>query len=103
MKKHFTPDELAAELGVKRRTLSHWRMTGRGPGYVRYSERGPVRYPVEAVEAWKAEHAKLQGVPVAAPEPAPATEPAAELVPPPASKRGRKPTPSGRSGAAVPA
>ena len=46
----ITPDTLAERLGTKRRTIDEWRITGRGPKFIRIG-RG-VRYAPDAVDAW---------------------------------------------------
>ena len=42
----LTASEVAERLNVSTSTLAHWRLTGRGPAYVRTSrgDRAPVRY-----------------------------------------------------------
>ncbi|MFB9655061.1 helix-turn-helix transcriptional regulator [Microbacterium imperiale] len=44
------PDTLADRLGTTERNLSEWRITGRGPRYIRIGR--SVRYRPEAVDAW---------------------------------------------------
>lgn len=44
------PDTLAKLLGTKRRTVDEWRITGKGPAYIRVGK--SVRYAPEAVDAW---------------------------------------------------
>lgn len=46
----ITPDTLAERLGTKRRTVDEWRITGKGPAFIRIG-RG-VRYAPETVDAW---------------------------------------------------
>jgi len=46
----ITPDTLAERLGTKRRTVDEWRITGKGPAFIRVG-RG-VRYRPEAVDDW---------------------------------------------------
>lgn len=48
---YFTESEAAKHLGVGRRTLQRWRMTGEGPPYKRL---GPkfIRYSVSDCEKW---------------------------------------------------
>lgn len=46
----LTTDQLAAELGVSKRTLDHWRYMGSGPDYCKLG--GRVRYRRDAVEQW---------------------------------------------------
>jgi excisionase family DNA binding protein len=44
------PDTLARRLGTKRRTVDEWRITGKGPAFIRIGR--SVRYAPEAVDAW---------------------------------------------------
>lgn len=44
------PCTLAARLGTTERSLSEWRITGRGPKFIRVGRR--VRYRPEAVDNW---------------------------------------------------
>jgi len=46
----LTPSALAGQLDVTERTLSEWRITGRGPAFIRLGK--TVRYRSAAVEAW---------------------------------------------------
>ena len=46
----ISPATLAARLGTTERSLSEWRIKGRGPKFIRVG-RG-VRYRPEAVDAW---------------------------------------------------
>jgi predicted DNA-binding transcriptional regulator AlpA len=46
----LTPPALAGQLDVTERTLSEWRITGRGPAFIRLGK--TVRYRSAAVEAW---------------------------------------------------
>ncbi|MCW4458792.1 AlpA family transcriptional regulator [Microbacterium sp. MPKO10] len=46
----ITADTLAERLGTKRRTVDEWRITGKGPKFIRVGR--SVRYRPEAVEAW---------------------------------------------------
>lgn len=46
----ITPTTLAARLGTTERSLSEWRITGRGPKFIRIG-RSP-RYRPEAVDEW---------------------------------------------------
>lgn len=46
----ISPATLAVRLGTTERTLSEWRVTGRGPKYIRLG-RSP-RYRPEAVDDW---------------------------------------------------
>lgn len=47
------PADVAQELGVEMSTLRSWRSRGRGPKFV--GERLMVRYPREAIDAYKRE------------------------------------------------
>jgi len=45
--------EAAKILGIRPQTLRIWRMTGRGPKYIRYGGRtGRIVYRVSDLEAW---------------------------------------------------
>ncbi|MFD5277518.1 helix-turn-helix transcriptional regulator [Pseudarthrobacter sp. NPDC058362] len=46
----ITSDTLAEKLGVSRRVIDEWRITGQGPAFIRVG-RTP-RYRPEAVDAW---------------------------------------------------
>lgn len=46
----LTPPALAKGLDVTERTLSEWRITGRGPAFIRLGK--TVRYRQSAVETW---------------------------------------------------
>ena len=46
----LTPPALADRLEVTERTLSEWRITGRGPAFIRLGK--TVRYRPSAVETW---------------------------------------------------
>lgn len=46
----ITADTLADRLGTKRRTVDEWRITGKGPKFIRVGR--SVRYRPEAIEAW---------------------------------------------------
>lgn len=54
----ITPATLAERLGTTERSLSEWRITGRGPKFIRIG-RSP-RYRPEAVDEWllAQEHAR---------------------------------------------
>ena len=54
----ITSKRAAAALGVKLQTLRAWRMTGKGPRYVRLGDNrlGRVAYRPEDVAAWIEEH-----------------------------------------------
>jgi hypothetical protein len=46
-------------LGVEPKTLANWRSAGRGPAYITYDRRrGPVRYEVKHLLAWREEHTR---------------------------------------------
>ena len=46
----YTPDQLAAILGVTRKTLAEWRRLKKGPDYVRVEKN--ILYRQKDVEAW---------------------------------------------------
>lgn len=46
----YTPDELAAILGVTRKTLAEWRRLKKGPDFVRIEKN--ILYRLKDVEAW---------------------------------------------------
>ncbi|MFJ6002954.1 helix-turn-helix transcriptional regulator [Arthrobacter sp. NPDC092385] len=46
----LTPPALAEQLGVTERALSEWRITGRGPAFIRLGK--TVRYRSATVESW---------------------------------------------------
>jgi predicted site-specific integrase-resolvase len=46
----MTTEELSRYIRISKRTLIHWRKTGKGPRFVRYG--GFVRYPHDAVSAF---------------------------------------------------
>jgi predicted DNA-binding transcriptional regulator AlpA len=46
----ITPATLAECLGMTERTLSEWRVRGRGPKFIRLGK--SVRYSPDAVDAW---------------------------------------------------
>jgi hypothetical protein len=46
----LTPPALAGQLDVTERTFSEWRITGRGPAFIRLGK--TVRYRSAAVESW---------------------------------------------------
>lgn len=46
----LTPAVLAERLGMTERTLSEWRITGRGPVFIRLGK--TVRYRPHAVDSW---------------------------------------------------
>lgn len=45
-----SPSTLAARLGTTERSLSEWRIKGRGPRFIRVGR--SVRYRPEAVDSW---------------------------------------------------
>jgi hypothetical protein len=47
----ITAATLAEQLGTTERTLSEWRITGRGPKFIRPGGRTPLYRP-EAVDEW---------------------------------------------------
>ena len=47
----LTTEEAAGILGVSRRTLEDWRLTGTGPDYVPIGRR-TVRYRPQAIDRW---------------------------------------------------
>lgn len=49
--KLLRPVQVALMLGVAPRTLSLWRVEGKGPGYIKVSPRIYL-YPVQEVEKW---------------------------------------------------
>jgi len=53
----FTPVEVAEQLGVARRTLDRWRLTGEGPAFVKLSAQ-TVRYTADAVSRFVTERLK---------------------------------------------
>jgi len=53
----FTPSEVAEQLGIGRRTLDRWRLTGEGPVFVKLSSQ-TVRYTAEAVARFVSERLK---------------------------------------------
>ncbi len=53
-----TECEAASLLGVSNRTLRNWRWRHVGPPFVKYGERGPVRYIVGELIAWRDAHRK---------------------------------------------
>lgn len=57
----LTPQEVADHLGVGRRTVDRWRITGEGPTFVKLSAQ-TVRYTAEAVTRFIAERAKANTV-----------------------------------------
>lgn len=46
----LTPAMLAERLGMTERTLSEWRITGRGPAFIRIGK--TVRYRPSVVDSW---------------------------------------------------
>ena len=47
---HLTAKELAERLHKKTQTLANWRISGKGPGFIRGR---PVLYPLAEVEVWE--------------------------------------------------
>lgn len=53
----ITSAEAANLLGISPRTLSNWRVRGRGPAYVRVGKkRSPVLYRICDIEEWINSH-----------------------------------------------
>lgn len=54
----LTPADAADVLGVALKTLADWRLTGRGPAYVRLGDglRAPIRYPADVLDDWITAH-----------------------------------------------
>jgi predicted site-specific integrase-resolvase len=54
MEAMMTPKELAERLNVSPHTLRSWRVSGRGPKWVKLGggSNCAIRYPVEDVESW---------------------------------------------------
>lgn len=54
MRKLLTGRELAAQLGISRRTLERLRRTGSGPPFVKFGNgaSAPIRYAPDDVTAW---------------------------------------------------
>ncbi|HQQ00981.1 MAG TPA: helix-turn-helix domain-containing protein [bacterium] len=48
---YLTQKETAEELRVSPRTLEKWRRSGRGPRFIRYSQRA-IRYDRDDVRQW---------------------------------------------------
>jgi predicted DNA-binding transcriptional regulator AlpA len=51
------PAEVAAKLSIGENTLAKWRLTGKGPSYVKVGAR--VMYDAATVEAWIASRVRL--------------------------------------------
>jgi hypothetical protein len=47
---YLDEDELAAQLGVSKRTLRGWRARGIGPAFVKYAKL--IKYPQRGVPVW---------------------------------------------------
>jgi predicted DNA-binding transcriptional regulator AlpA len=54
----LTPDGVASLLGVHRVTLAGWRVSGRGPRYLKLAGGHCVRYRQADVEAWLEQQAR---------------------------------------------
>lgn len=52
---YLTSDELAVRLNVTDATLRNWRLSGKGPSWIKLgrTKRAPVRYHVDAVLKWE--------------------------------------------------
>lgn len=48
---HLTPEEVAARLRLKVKTLEGWRNRRKGPPYQKFGKR--VLYPLDKLEAWE--------------------------------------------------
>jgi hypothetical protein len=55
MTEYLTARELAKRWKIHHLTLSNWRLTGRGPGFLKFGCRN-IRYTLEAVEAYESSH-----------------------------------------------
>jgi predicted DNA-binding transcriptional regulator AlpA len=51
MQKLLSTEEAAPLIGVRPKTLSNWRVLGRGPSHIRAGSK--VAYDVSDIEAWK--------------------------------------------------
>jgi len=52
----FNTRAAATIIGVSYEQMKKWRQRGQGPRYYQYGEDGPVRYPLSALKAFKADH-----------------------------------------------
>lgn len=50
IKKLLPPKDAADRMGLKHRTLEHWRWRGKGPDFIRIG--GRVMYDPEALQRW---------------------------------------------------
>lgn len=48
----------AAYIGMKPGTMEVWRVSGRGPRYIKYGRNGAVRYRKSDLDAWIAEQTR---------------------------------------------
>ena len=55
MTEYLTARELAERWKIHHRTLSNWRLTDRGPNFLKFGSRN-IRYTLEAVEAYESSH-----------------------------------------------
>ncbi len=55
MTEYLTARELAERWKIHHRTLSNWRLTGRGPDFLKFGSWN-IRYTLEAVEAYESSH-----------------------------------------------
>jgi len=53
--KYITPKQLAKRWSISPNTLRNWRLSGKGPKYVRFgkSSKNSVRYPISEVEKYE--------------------------------------------------
>jgi len=53
--KYITPRQLAARWNISPNTLRNWRVSGKGPKFVRFgnSIKNSVRYPISEVEKYE--------------------------------------------------
>ena len=55
IQKYFSPDAAAKILGFSPKTLERWRAHGTGPQFHKIPS-GRIRYSMDALDAWMAEH-----------------------------------------------
>lgn len=55
MTEFLTAKELAKRWRIHHRTLSNWRLTSRGPDFLKFGSRH-IRYTLEAVESYERSH-----------------------------------------------
>ncbi len=55
--KLLPPDETAEYLGVKKQTMSIWRLQGVGPGYIRVEK--AIRYPIDDLKKYLKQQAVI--------------------------------------------